>query len=332
MGVTCGRCTRGSALVKVSVIIPAWNAEASIEAAIRSVREQSYPAHEIIVVDDGSTDATCDRIDHLGGLVTVIRQDRGGVGAARNRGMTAATGDWIAFLDADDTWAPHRLQAQHRILQRHPDLVWVSGGFSIRLPDGSTRLMALTRKAHSLLRDDAFFPDFYRAARAKARFHTCTMLIRRDACLDLGGFDPSLRTGEDQDLWYRLADRYPSIGYVNQSLFTYDRSHQQSLTRIQTSYSDNLYRVFQKHLPPGARPSRGPFLSKELYFRTELFRAVRHAVRHGETANVQRLIEAYASYMRLDQRLMAHVCAAAPPTILRAAASMYRRAARRSKL
>ena len=96
----------------VSVIIPAYNAEPYIVRCIRSVLMQSFPVHEIIVVDDGSADLTARLAEHYGSPVRVIRQENAGVSAARNTGIHAASGNWIAFLDADDQWLPDRLKNQ----------------------------------------------------------------------------------------------------------------------------------------------------------------------------------------------------------------------------
>ncbi|HOM77565.1 MAG TPA: glycosyltransferase family A protein, partial [Anaerohalosphaeraceae bacterium] len=88
----------------ISVVIPAYNCQAYIRRAIDSVLGQSRPADEIIVVDDGSTDGTAEAVRTYGAKVILIQQENAGVSAARNAGIRAASGDWIAFLDADDEW------------------------------------------------------------------------------------------------------------------------------------------------------------------------------------------------------------------------------------
>lgn len=107
-------------MTKISVLIPAYNAASYIEAAIKSVQDQTYPAHEIIIVDDGSTDETesllKNRLD-----IRYIRCEHRGVSAARNRGIAEAEGDWIAFIDADDLWMPDKLEKQIRYTGEHPD-------------------------------------------------------------------------------------------------------------------------------------------------------------------------------------------------------------------
>ena len=102
--------------MKISVVIPAYNAAAWIRRAVNSVLSQTRPADEIIVVDDGSTDGTGDIVRMYDGRVRLLQQANAGAAAARNTGILAATGDWIAFLDADDEWLPQKLQRQTEYL------------------------------------------------------------------------------------------------------------------------------------------------------------------------------------------------------------------------
>src|SRR5687767_5658816 len=101
----------------VSVIVPAYNAAAFVAEAIDSALAQSHPELEVIVVDDSSTDDTPAVLQSYGNRITVHRQDNRGVSAARNTGAQLATGEWIAFLDADDVWRPDKITQQLRIAQ-----------------------------------------------------------------------------------------------------------------------------------------------------------------------------------------------------------------------
>src|SRR3954468_10533282 len=104
---------------RFSVVIPTYNRAAYLAEAVRSVRDQTYPAHEIIVVDDGSTDNTAQVVEILandGIPLRYLRQANQGVAAARNRGIQAAAGDWIALLDSDDTWLPRKLEAASTLI------------------------------------------------------------------------------------------------------------------------------------------------------------------------------------------------------------------------
>lgn len=110
-------------MAHVSVIIPSYNRAAYLDAAIRSVRDQTCTDYEIIVVDDGSTDDTRAVVAGYGGRVQYIYQDhRGRCGAARDRGIREATGAFVAFLDSDDLWLPDKLQRQVAHAEQHPEL------------------------------------------------------------------------------------------------------------------------------------------------------------------------------------------------------------------
>ena len=113
---------------RISVVIPAYNAESTIKRAVDSVINQTRVADEIIIVDDGSSDRTTQTVeDNYGSKVRCIRQVNGGVASARNRGIRESTGNWIAFLDADDEWLPDKIAAQMNILEENPHLSWCAG-------------------------------------------------------------------------------------------------------------------------------------------------------------------------------------------------------------
>lgn len=118
----------------VSVVIPVRNGAAYLAEAVESVRAQTHPVLEIIIVDDGSTDDTPAAIAALGGDIRSVRQAAGGAGAARNRGADLACGDWLAFLDADDLWAPRKLEHQLAWMREHPEtevLFGLGGNFIV---------------------------------------------------------------------------------------------------------------------------------------------------------------------------------------------------------
>jgi glycosyltransferase involved in cell wall biosynthesis len=136
---------KGRSSMKISVIIPAWNAERYIAKAIESCLRQTFPPHEIVVVDDASTDSTAEVAESFPSPVQVIRlAENMGVSVARNRGVQASTGDWLAFLDADDWFLPEKLDAQRRCALEHEHAVLIYTGFYLpsmawNLPPGLTR-------------------------------------------------------------------------------------------------------------------------------------------------------------------------------------------------
>lgn len=113
----------------VSVVIPAYNAGPFLSDSIRSVLRQTRPVKEVIVVDDGSTDNTHEVLEQFADQITIVQQDNAGVSAARNRGIDAASGDWIGFLDADDVWESGKVARQLAVAARDDNVVCIHTGF-----------------------------------------------------------------------------------------------------------------------------------------------------------------------------------------------------------
>lgn len=182
----------------ISVVIPAFNAEATISRAIESVASQTEKPLEIIVIDDGSRIPVDSVISKMSGL-RIIRQGNRGAAAARNLGIEEARGDFIAFLDSDDEWLPNRLESQQRALERYPELGFIWGVFFCRdVATGISERMVLEE-----MTDRALVVSPSEAFRIAYRAQTSTVLARRDLLL-ASPFDTSLRTAEDRDVWIRL--------------------------------------------------------------------------------------------------------------------------------
>lgn len=170
----------------VSLVIPLHQGERFIAAAIASVREQDDPPREVIVVDDGSTDAGPSIVDAIGGVV-LIRQEPRGPGAARNRGIAAATGELIAFLDQDDLLRPAALRRHRQTLDAHP-----------------AAMLSVCRQRFSVLDGEAV-PEWQRPDlldRETIAWTPSCLCLRRQAFERVGPFDESLRATSDL-LWCR---------------------------------------------------------------------------------------------------------------------------------
>jgi cellulose synthase/poly-beta-1,6-N-acetylglucosamine synthase-like glycosyltransferase len=199
----------------VSVVIPAYNAAATITRALGSVFGQTVPATEIIVVDDGSTDATAAVVGEFAPAVTLIQQPNGGVGAARNRGVEAARGEWIAFLDADDAWRPAKLERQLRETGDVPRL-------------GLLGCRAM-RKDGTPVPTELGFDDLWE----RNDLITSAVLVRRRAIEELGGFWVG-RSCEDYHFWLRLAAAGWTIRNVPEELVAYTPAAESLSQRIES--------------------------------------------------------------------------------------------------
>ena len=222
--------------MKISVIIPAYNAEKHVARAIESVLAQTRPADEIIVIDDGSTDGTADVIRSFGDRVILIQQPNAGVSVARNTGINAATGDWIAFLDADDEWRPEKLKLQTDHLARNPDLKWTFTNLSWdKQKPGDVRPIHPLCCLSDMAAGSEYFDDYLFAYWHGFFASTITLMIQRQVFDAVGLFEPGMKRAQDNDLWFRIAYQYPRIGYLPEPLAIYHLDTPASSTKINDS-------------------------------------------------------------------------------------------------
>lgn len=167
-------------MCKISVIIPAFNAVSYIGEALQSVLAQTAPADEIIVVNDGSTDNTAREAEKFPGI-RILHQDNQGCAAARNNGINASSGEWLAFLDADDVWLPEKLSLQEDYLKNHPSCPAVFGMVDCFISP------EIDEKQQAKL----FCPEGPLSGICAG-----AMLIRRDAFFSVGAFDPQMRLSQ----------------------------------------------------------------------------------------------------------------------------------------
>ena len=205
----------------VSVIIPTYNADRSIEDALESVLDQTYRHLEIIVVDDGSTDDTCDRVAAFGPQIRLIRQANAGAAAARNTGIRQSRGEYVAFLDADDVWLSCKIAHVLDVLERDPGAGAVYHGYSA-IDETGTGIGQPVVPTHE---GDVLEPLLL------GWFFGPSMVMIRRACLDrIGGFDPAFRLGQDWDLFIRIALAGYRVRCVPEVLVR-SRTHRTNSTR-----------------------------------------------------------------------------------------------------
>jgi glycosyltransferase involved in cell wall biosynthesis len=183
----------------VSVVIPAFNADWCVGKAIDSVRAQDFHDLEIIVVDDGSTDRTATVLAAFGDAIRVIRQPNGGMSSARNAGIAAAGGKFVAFLDADDWWLAGKLSRQVELMQARPEIGFSSAAARVEDPGGQLVNLWACEGWQSRCLVDLF------ASNAGIAGGSSALMVRRTLFDEVGVYDETLGGAEDADLWIRLA-------------------------------------------------------------------------------------------------------------------------------
>lgn len=202
--------------VSVSVIIPVFNGEKHIAEAIDSVLCQDYSPLEILVVDDGSTDNTIEIVEGYGHKVRLIKQSNRGSAAARNNGIQNARGEYIAFLDADDVWWPHKIRYQLESLAQtnctmaySRFILWEADEAGV-YPACETEFSSETNPKTSTGKIITGYP--YPELLLDCIVWTSTVIVKKNELEKAGHFDESLRKGQDYDLWLRLSRSVQMLG------------------------------------------------------------------------------------------------------------------------
>lgn len=191
----------------VSVVFAAYNASWCIERAVDTVFAQTVPVREIIVCDDGSTDGMPELIEkRYGTRVNVLRLPHRNAAAARCDGLAIASGDWLAFMDADDWWEPNKLERQFAFIAKHPAARWVSTDGNYESEDGVVRDSWLSDYFHP---PEDFVGDLFPALIQRCFPLMSSMLVERATYHEAGGIDPAMVFSHDYDLWLRIAARHP---------------------------------------------------------------------------------------------------------------------------
>jgi len=199
---------------RVSVIIPVYNGEKFLEEAIKSVFNQGYDNLECIVVDDGSTDGSA-AIAKKFGQIIYLHQENACVAAARNRGVQKASGDYLAFLDADDIWDLKKLATQISYMEENQDMDYSVTKHSLFLAEGVRKLPAWVRTRQYKQEMVAYIPS--------------ALVVRKPVFEAVGNFDETYRIGDDSDWFLRAKDAGLKLGIVEQTLL-YKRVHPQCLS------------------------------------------------------------------------------------------------------
>jgi glycosyltransferase involved in cell wall biosynthesis len=269
----------------VSVIIPAFNQGRYLGAAIESALAQTYRDFEILVIDDGSTDNTPAVARQYGDCIRYFRQANQGLGGARNTGIRAARGAYLALLDSDDIWLPGFLETMVQLAARAPAAAVLFSRADYIDADGRALPQVSEVKTapggwlyELLVRADFIIPS--------------TVVMLRSAVLEAGLFDErtsAIHGAEDWDLWLRLAPAHPFIGF-SQSLVHY-RLHSSSLSADFAKMQQAVRAVVAKHFgPEDGVPEAWPRMKRLAYGGVYRHSACSEVLRQGDWSTGQRFV------------------------------------------
>jgi glycosyltransferase involved in cell wall biosynthesis len=210
----------------ISCIIPVYNGEKYLGEAIESILRQSYRPIEIIIADDGSTDGTASIAAGYGKRVRYLRQPNAGTAAARNLGTSAAEGEFVAFLDADDVWPSDKLDRQIERFRARPELdICIAHVQNFWIPE--------------LIEEEKQFRD-HRISKALPGYVTGTLLARRDCFNSVGHFNTAIAHADDTEWFLRASERGTAMELLPDVLL-YRRLHYTNLSRVKASNSRDQY-------------------------------------------------------------------------------------------
>lgn len=271
----------------VSVIIPTFNRADVLARAIESVLQQSLPAKEIIVVDDGSVDNTQNVVGELqrGAVIPIsyIYQRNSGVSAARNSGIRHANGEWIAFLDSDDAWLPDKLKNQASLIEQHP-------GF--RLCHTQERWIRNGVRVNQMKKHAKSGGHIFRQCLPLCVISPSSVVIQRALFDDVGLFDESLPACEDYDLWLRIC-AHEAVLFVDTPQILKYGGHDDQLSRKHWGMDRFRIQALQNILQdPGLNKSQQQLVVKTLLHKARIFRQGAEKRSNHRRADKYREIEA----------------------------------------
>jgi len=273
----------------VSVIIPTYNRLEALQLAIDSVKAQTSPALEIIVIDDGSTDGTVYWCQQHHPDITLITQTNHGVSHARNRGIEIANGDWIALLDSDDRWYPKKLEIQLEAIVSSPKLrlchcdeIWIRNG----------------KRVNQKHKHRKYGGNIFKYCLPLCAISPSASLIHASVFNDIGLFDENLPACEDYDLWLRITSQ-EDVLYVDEALLEKTGGHEDQLSQRYPAMDSFRLTALAKLL-------RSASLSTEQYditlntFREKLTIYCNGARKRGRTESIKGMLKSYQDLAKSD--------------------------------
>ncbi|RCJ37613.1 glycosyl transferase family A [Nostoc punctiforme NIES-2108] len=282
---------------KISVIIPAYNAEITIAETIQSVQQQTFTDFELIVINDGSKDRTVELVNSIKDeRLQIFSYENGGLPVARNRGISHATGEFIAFLDADDLWTADKLELQLTALEQNPKAgVAYSWTCFMDVDEQGKPLFFLPSPKYS------FAGNVYEKLLVSDFIHNgSNTLIRRQALESTGGFDPACPGCADWDYWLRLSTRWYFV-VIPKHQILYRRTPGAMSSNIEKMKEDALIAMKKAYQ---AAPPELQYLKKYTIVSFHIYFAGLYLQHRSHSSGVSQALQHIWSAIRLNPKVL----------------------------
>ena len=226
----------------VSVIIPTYNRLELLKETVDSVRKQHFRDFEIVVVNDGSEDGTAEWLAQQSDVI-FVDQPNSGIASSRNKGSSVSKGEWLAFLDHDDIWAPDKLQSQVDFVRANPEV----GMVAVKHVRLGTR--AISTGPGKWTKGDLFVKAF-----SESFIHTSSVMIRRDVLERIGGFPTKYRFADEFDVWLKIS-RNHDIAFLDKPL-VFIRFYDSNTSHNRLGVRSDTYDILMKNYDPDRIPRK----------------------------------------------------------------------------
>lgn len=225
-----------------SVVIPLYNKAAHIKSTLKSVLDQNFDDFEIIIVDDGSTDKSLEKVKTIQDeRIKLFVQENSGASAARNYGVEKSQGEHIALLDADDVWEKNHLEEHYKSIQKFPEAALYCNAYKLKLAGGFTHKATYNIPQKEQI---SLVPDYFEASIIHPLANTNAVAFKKNDFQELGGFKPDVFSGQDIDLWIRFGLN-KTVVFNSTITNSYDKTIENSLSK--GNYRKSKYELFNAY-------------------------------------------------------------------------------------
>lgn len=276
--------------MEFTVVIPLYNKERHISRAIASVLNQTHRDLELIVVDDGSTDRGVSKVKMIKDpRIRIIKQENSGVSAARNRGITEASSEFIAFLDADDAWKPNFLEVIQSLIEDYPEAGAYGTGYEFSYQSSKrvlpNSILSFEKDWHGLV------DDYFRAAMSSPLLSASSVVIPKKVFNNIGLFTVGVKRGEDLEMWCRIALNY-KIAFSSKICATYFQDTDNRSGDINSSLEDSFSAYSEEFLNDGRKMKNHSTFFDE-YMIKLIIRKARYYVEDGRKREAREVLLRY---------------------------------------